>query len=258
MGLHIIVCIKSVITKAPENGIVRSADTAALNPFDRPALEVAISMAEKQGGTVTAVSMGPPSCAFILNEAMAMGADRGILLSDPRLADSDTLATSTALAAAIKKLAPFDLVLFGTRTYDSDTGQVGPQTAVLLDAPLVTGVSGFEFIDTRLRVDRTIDGFGEEYELSLPAALTINPSAAAPRDLLLRGIEESFTGKEIEILALDDLGIDPRTVGNSGSPTRVLSLTRVTRERKCEFLTGTMDEQAEELVEFIKKSGLIG
>lgn len=257
MGLHIIVCIKSVVTKAPENGIVRSADTAELNPFDRPALEMAISMVEEQGGTVTVLSMGPPSCAFVLNEAMAMGADRGILLSDARLADSDTLATSTALAAAIKKLVPFDLVFFGTRTHDSDTGQVGPQTAVLLGTPLVTGVTSCEIKDNLLRVDRKIDGFREEYELSLPAALTIHPSAVKPRYIPLGGIEEAFNTKEINVLTLDDLEITVATVGNAGSPTRVISMTKVTRERSCEFLTGTTDEQAEELVARIKKSGLI-
>lgn len=258
MGLHIIVCIKSVVTKAPENGIVRSADTAELNPFDRPALEVAISMVEEQGGTVTVLSMGPPSCAFVLNEAMAMGAGRGVLLSDARLADSDTLATSTALAGAIKKLVPFDLVLFGTRTSDSDTGQVGPQTAVLINAPLVTGVVSCEFEDNLLRVNRKTDGFREEYELPLPAALTIHPSAVKPRDIPLGGIEEAFGRKGIDVWNLDDLGINPGIVGSAGSPTRVISMTRVTRERKCEFLTGTRDEQAEELVDRIKKSGLIG
>jgi len=258
MELHIIVCIKSVATKAPGTGIVRSADTADLNPFDRPALEVAISMVEEQGGTVTVLSMGPPSCAFILHEAMAMGADRGILLSDARLADSDTLATSTALAAAIEKFAPFDLVLFGTRTYDSDTGQVGPQTAVLIDAPLVTSVISCEFKGNLLHVKRKIDGFKEEYELSLPAALTVHPSAVKPRDIPLGGIEEAFDTKEISVLTLDDLKINPGIVGSTGSPTRVISMTRVTRERKCEFLTGTTGEQAEELVGRIKKSGLIG
>jgi len=189
---------------------------------------------------------------------MAMGANRGILLSDARLADSDTLATSTALAAAIEKLDPFDLVLFGTRTYDSDTGQVGPQTAVLIDAPLVTSVISCEFKGNLLHVKRKIDGFREEYELSLPAALTVHPSAVKPRDIPLGGIEEAFDTKEISVLTLDDLKINPGIVGSNGSPTRVISMTRVTRERKCEFLTGTTGEQAEELVGRIKKSGLIG
>jgi electron transfer flavoprotein beta subunit len=258
MKLHIIVCIKSVITKAPENGIVRSADTAELNPFDRPALEMAISMAEKQGGTVTVLSMGPPSCAFVLSEAMAMGADRGILLSDTRLADSDTLATSTALAVAIKKLTPFDLVLFGTRTYDSDTGQVGPQTSVLIEVPMVSGASSCEVKDNHLHIERKIDGFREDYVLSLPAALTINPSAVKPRDISLGGIEEAFDKGEIEAWTLDDVSLNPEMVGKSGSPTRVVSMTKVIKERKCEFLTGTAEEQAEELLNRIKESGLIG
>ncbi|MEA2014770.1 MAG: electron transfer flavoprotein subunit beta/FixA family protein, partial [Thermodesulfobacteriota bacterium] len=160
--------------------------------------------------------------------------------------------------AAIKKLGPFDLVLFGTRTYDSDTGQVGPQTAVFIDIPLVTGVTSCEWKDNLLRVNRKIDGFREEYELSLPAALTIHPSAVRPRDIPLGGIEEAFTKKKINVLTLDDLEINPRIVGYSGSPTRVISMAKVTKERTCEFLTGTTDEQAEKLVTRIKKSGLIG
>jgi len=106
MELHIIVCIKSVATKAPGTGIVRFADTADLNPFDRPALEVAISLVEVQGGTVTVLSMGPPSCAFILHEAMAMGGDRGILLSDARLADSDNWQPQRRSPPRSKNLLP--------------------------------------------------------------------------------------------------------------------------------------------------------
>ena len=137
MGLHIIVCIKSVLVHAPVGQAVRTSDFCELNPFDRPALEAALRMKNEQGGSVTVISMGPDSVMFTIQEAIAMGADQGILLSDPALADSDTLATSTALAAAIKKLAPFDLVFFGSRTADSDTGHVGPQTAVLLDMPFL-------------------------------------------------------------------------------------------------------------------------
>ena len=257
MALHIIVCIKSVVTKAPENGIIRSAETAEMNLFDRPALESAIALVEREGGTVTALSMGPKSCAFVLHEAIAMGADRGVLLSDPRLGDSDTLATSKALGAAIKKLEPYDIILFGTRTYDSDTGQVGPQTAVSLDIPLVTGVSSLNYEKPLLRVERKVDGFREEYNLSLPAALTVHPASVKPRDIPLSGIEEAFEKKKIETWTLNDLSIDPKLVGKKGSPTEVLSKKKMTRERKCEFLEGTLEEQAEVLIERIKETGLI-
>jgi electron transfer flavoprotein beta subunit len=257
MAFHIIVCIKSVVTKAPENGTIRSAETAEMNLFDRPALESAIALVEKEGGTVTALSMGPKSCAFVLHEAIAMGADRGVLLSDPRLGDSDTLATSKALGAAIQKLEPYDIVLFGTRTYDSDTGQVGPQTAVSLDIPLVTGVSSLNYEKPLLRVERKVDGFREEYNLSLPAALTVHPASVKPRDIPLSGIEEAFEKKKIETWTLNDLSIDPELVGKKGSPTEVLSMKKMTRERKCEFLEGTLEEQAEVLIERIKETGLI-
>jgi len=258
MALHIIVCIKSVVMKAPENGTLRSADTAEMNLFDKPALESAVALVEKEGGTVTALSMGPKSCAFVLHEAIAMGAERGVLLSDPMLGDSDTLATSTALGAAIQKLEPYDIVLFGTRTYDSDTGQVGPQTAVSLDIPLVTGVSFLDYEKPLLRVERKVDGFREKYDLSLPVALTIHPSSVKPRDIPLGRIEEAFEKKKIETWTLKDLLLDPELVGKKGSPTEVLSMKKMVRERQCELLEGTVEEQAEELIDRIKETGIIG
>ncbi len=258
MAFHIIVCIKSVITRAPVDGILRNADTAELNPFDRIALERALALATEKKGTVTALSMGPRSCSFVLFEAMAMGAHRGVLLSDPRCADSDTLATSTALAAAIEKLAPCDLVLFGARTADSDTGQVGPQTAVSLNIPLITGIMSLEWKKKKLLVERKVDEFRETFELSLPAALTVHPAAAIPRDILLGGIEDAFAGGNIEVMTLADLSIDPGKVGSSGSPTKVVSMKKVSRERRCEFIEGTTEDQADTVVTRLKESGLLG
>jgi electron transfer flavoprotein beta subunit len=258
MKLHIIVCIKAVILTPPKGKLVREADSLSLNPFDRPALEVALRMKEERGGTVTALSMGPEASASALYEAMAMGVDRMVLLCDPALAGSDTLATSTALEALIKKLSPFDLVLFGTRTADSDTGQVGPQTVVLLDLPMVTWVHSIDWADADLHVKRRADGFHEEFELSLPAALTVHPRSVKPRDIGLSGIELAFEQGEIEKRTLADLDISPDQVGWAGSPTRVPTWTRVTRERKCEFISGTTEEQVEALVGRLVESGLIG
>ena len=257
MGLEIVVCIKSVVVDAPKGRVVRSSDSCELNPFDQPALETALRLKEESGGTITALSMGPESCAFILHEAMGMGVDRGILVCDPALAGSDTLATSTALAAAIKKLAPFDLVLFGTRTADSDTGQVGPQTAVLLDLPPVTWSCSIERKKTGLVVERRADGFAETFELSFPAALTIHPAWVQARDLGLAGLQTAFEDHDITTWTLADIGLSPDQVGEAGSPTRLLSLSRADRARKCEFVEGTSDEQADELVRRLLESGLI-
>ncbi|MEA3470114.1 MAG: electron transfer flavoprotein subunit beta/FixA family protein, partial [Thermodesulfobacteriota bacterium] len=145
-----------------------------------------------------------------------------------------------------------------TRTYDSDTGQVGPQTAVFLDIPLVTGVSSLNYEKPSLFVERKVDGFKEEYNLSLPAALTIHPASVKPRDIPLGGIEEAFEERKIETWTLDDLSLDPKLVGSKGSPTEVVSMKKMVRERKCEFLEGTAEEQAEALIDRIKETGIIG
>src|SRR4030065_2112942 len=97
--------------------------------------------------------MGPDVACLSLYGAMALGVDRAVLISDPALAGSDTLATSTALGAAVMKLRPFDLILFGTRTSDSDTGQVGPQTAVRIGLPIITGVNHLEHMDSNIEED---------------------------------------------------------------------------------------------------------
>jgi electron transfer flavoprotein beta subunit len=257
MNLNIIVCIKSVVADAPEGRVVRSTESCELNPFDRPALEVALHLQEVCGGVVTAISMGPEASALALMEAMAMGVDRGILISDSALAGSDTLATSTALAAAIKKLAPFDLVLFGTRTADSDTGQVGPQTAALLNLPIVTWAYSIEPVKSGLHIERRSDGFQERFELSYPAVLTVHPSSVQPRDIGLHGIELAFAESKVESWSLKNLDLLPSQVGEQGSPTRVLSLKRVKKERKCEFLSGSAEEQVDALIRRFVDSGRV-
>ena len=256
--MHIIVCIKSVVTDAPRGKIVRTADKCALNPFDRPAMEVALQLKEKHGGSVTVLSMGPPTAGATLREALASGADRAVLLCDPALAGSDTLATSTALGAGVHYLAPLDLLLFGTRTSDSDTGQVGPQTAVMLDLPMVTGAVKIDVTPDHLTVERKVDGFQEIYEMSTPAALTIHPTAAVPRDPLLGGIADAFDEMPVETITIGQLGLDPKQVGDPGSPTRVLSMKPVKRTRSCRWIEGTPVAQADALVRQLVDAGLIG
>ncbi|WP_319524958.1 electron transfer flavoprotein subunit beta/FixA family protein [uncultured Desulfosarcina sp.] len=256
--MHIVVCIKSVVVEAPKGKIVRTPDKCALNPFDRPVLEIAMQLKAAKGGSVTVLSMGPPSAEASLREAMAAGADRAVLLCDPALAGADTLATATALCAGIGSLAPFDLVLFGARTSDSDTGQVGPQTAVLLDLPMVSGARTIEVKAKTLTVSRDLDGILETYTLDMPAALTVHPSAALPRDPELGKIVEAFDEKTVESVTIDQLGLEPNQVGDAGSPTRVLSMKTVIRKRTCQWIEGTSDAQADALVKKLLEAGKIG
>jgi len=255
---HFIVCIKAVLLQAPKGKVIRTSETCDLNPLDRPAIEMALQLRDRLGGTVTALSMGPETCSFVLSDAMAMGVDRGVLLSDPLLAGSDTLATSTALAAAVRRLAPFDLLFFGTRSSDSDTGQVGPQTAVLLDLPLVTAAITIENTEKGFKITRRSDGFQETYMTTTPAALTVHPTSVQPRDPSLWGIGSSYDLHDIERWRLKDLDLPAESVGEAGSPTRVLSLKRVYRERNCEFIEGEPEEQTEALIKRLIKLGLIG
>jgi len=256
--VNIIVCIKSVSMTAGSEGALRSYESLELNPFDRPVIEMALSLREPDGGSVTALSMGPESTRTTLLEALAMGVDGCVLACDPALAGADTLATSTVLAAAIRKLRPFDLVLFGTRTSDSDTGQVGPQTAVLLDLPLVGLAHSIDKMDGGLRVERTIDHFVERYEVLFPAALTIQSGAVLPREIDLAKIGPAFEGEKVKTMGLKDLGLSREQVGQAGSPTRVRSISRAAQQKRCEFLNGNPIEQADELMRRLTDAGMTG
>ena len=257
MNLNIIICIKSVVINAPDGRVVRTVDNCELNPFDRPAIEMAVKLREEKGGKVTAVTMGPETGTVALYEALAMGVDRAVLVTDRAFAGSDTLATSKILAAAIDKLKPFDLVIFGARTTDSDTGQVGPQTAVHLGLPCITGVSSLEFNQSGMVIKRLIDEFVETFEMTLPGVLSIHPRALQPRDAGLSEIEKAFTMKACDTIGLSDLDLAEHELGEKGSPTKMVSMSKIKRNKKCEFIEGSPEEQADEMVRRLKAGGYI-
>ncbi|MBT8342393.1 MAG: electron transfer flavoprotein subunit beta/FixA family protein, partial [Desulfatitalea sp.] len=157
MAFHTIVCIKSVMRAASKGAGRRTPENSELNPFDRPALEAALQLKDEQGGSVTALSMGPAVATEALVEARAMGVDRAVLLCDAALAGSDTYVTSRVLAEAARRLSPFDFLLFGTRAADSDTGQVGPQTATAMEIPFVSGVRRMIPAGERWQAERLMD-----------------------------------------------------------------------------------------------------
>jgi electron transfer flavoprotein beta subunit len=234
-------------------------DNSALNPFDRPAIEAALQLKEStEGGQVTALSMGPAVALEALSEALAMGADRAVLVSDRALAESDTLVTARVLAKAVKRLGAFDFIVFGTRTSDSDTGQVGPQTAALLDIPFISRVTSFSFENSQVE-RQAVDGHvGRGVGIPIPAAVTIDSRAFKPRSLGLDSISAVYDRSAIEQWTLKEVGIDASAVGLAGSPTRVASLAVIKRNRNCRMLDGDPREQADALIEHLKREGLIG
>ena len=258
MSLHIIVCIKSVV-KATAGGVAqRTPENSQLNPFDLPALEAAMRMKETMGGFVTAVSMGPAVSGESLTEALAMGVDRAVLISDPALKESDTFVTSRVLAAAVNRIGTYDLLFFGIRTADSDTGQVGPQTAALLDIPFLGRVKQIDATSGSWTVQRIMDEWIETWQVELPAAMTIDPRSFAPRHLGLDGISHAFEEPAIEDFSLTDLDLKIEAVGLPGSPTRVVAMKKIKRDRRCIMLEGDSRIQAAALMEHLTKAGVVG
>ncbi|MFC1836331.1 electron transfer flavoprotein subunit beta/FixA family protein [Thermodesulfobacteriota bacterium] len=257
MSVHIIVCIKSVVKAAPKGVAKRTPENSELNPFDRPALEAALEIREHHGGSVTVLTMGPPVSTEVLAEAQAMGTDRAVLVSDRALAESDTLVTSKVLATAINKIGTFDLLFFGTRTADSDTGQVGPQTAALLDIAFVSSVKTITAQKEGWEIERTMDAWEENWQVASPMAATIDPRAFAPRPVGLVGISNAYEEPAIEQWSLTDLGLDAEEVGLMGSPTRVAALEQIKRNRKCDMLEGEPHEQVAALMARLTMMGAI-
>jgi len=258
MSIHSIVCIKSVVRTAPDGVGRRTPENSELNPFDRPALEAALRIKESLGGTVTVLSMGPPVGVEALAEAQAMGADRAVLVCDAALSGSDTLVTSRVLAAAVQRLAPYDFLFFGTRTSDSDTGQVGPQTATLLEIPFVSGVKQMEPREHAWEITRLMDDWQELWRVQVPAAVSIHPRFYAPRSIALGGIAQAHDQLDVQSWRLADLGIANDRAGLVGSPTRVAKLQKIVRKRTCRMLTGEPKEQVEALVELLTAKGVMG
>jgi electron transfer flavoprotein beta subunit len=247
--------------------MIREGVEAIINPLDLYAIELAIRLREQYGGEVVAVSMGPPKAVTALREAIAMGVDSGVLISDKAFAGSDTWATSCVLAAAMRKLAAgggaVDLIICGERATDGDTGQVGPGIASFLDLPVASYVSKVEpaGADARtLVVHRLVEEGYEVLEVDLPAVLTVVKEAADPRLPTLRG-KLKAKAAEIATWSAADLGVDCAKIGLEGSPTRVVRIFRPQVARQCQkhlaLDEAAVGEAAEKLVEFLRKRNLV-
>ncbi|HQE92813.1 MAG TPA: electron transfer flavoprotein subunit beta/FixA family protein [Anaerolineae bacterium] len=233
---HALVAIKQVpdttnIRIDPETGnLVREGVPAIMNPYDAHALAAAVEWKRKLGGKVSIVSMGPASFIVTIREAVELGADRGILISDRKFAGADTLATSYVLATVIQTIHeqdPIDVVFFGKQAIDGDTAQVGPGVAVRLDLPIITYAVKIRTIDLarrRLVAERKTEKWTEVVEAPLPALITCEKEIAevpfAPLPDLIRSLRY-----EPEIWTMDGPAVfDAEYVGVRGSPTIVFKM----------------------------------
>ncbi|NNL76063.1 MAG: electron transfer flavoprotein subunit beta/FixA family protein [Desulfobacterales bacterium] len=265
--LKIVVCIKQVpmVSELPWNPktgtLKRELAEGMMNPACAYALEAAIQIKNRHDGNITAITMGPPMAEEVLFEALAMGADAGILLSDPAMAGGDTYATSYTLARTIEKQCPdFDLILCGCHTSDSETSQVGPQLAEELNVPAAAYVENFEIQGPTVRMQRISDNFLEIMEMAMPGLITITTRSYVPRYPTLGSLDEAFEHPQIKTFKAKDLGLDLTIIGQQGSPTKIINVYSPTAEKRNVILKGSAKKVVDDIFARYgdKISGVIG
>jgi electron transfer flavoprotein beta subunit len=261
--MNILVCVKQVpdttdVRINPEtNTLIREGVESVLNPFDAYAIEEAIQIKERMEGKVTVMTMGPPQAEAVLRDAVAVGADEVILITDPAFAGADSWATSYTLAQAIKKLGNFDLILTGKQAVDGDTAQVGPGIAVQLDLPQIIFVKKIREIgDGKIVAERmTEEGF-EVVESSLPVLVSVVKDINQPRLPSLRG---KMMAKKAEITqwSVSDLDVDTDLIGLKGSPTIVSKVFTPPKRGSGKVFEGEGPEVVDGFMKAIKEDGLV-
>jgi electron transfer flavoprotein beta subunit len=271
LAINSVVCVKQVpdttqVRIDPETGsLVRQGIPSVINPYDLHAVEAALALRDRHGGTVTALSMGPAQAEESLRKVLGFGADRAILLTDRAFAGADTLATTLALAAAVRKIAaeqPVDLLICGKQSIDGDTGQVGPGLARRLGYSQLTYVCSLEGVDLENRTVtawRQREDGRELLQADLPAALTITETC---NEIRYASLPDLIAAQEspVETWTVDDIEVDRERLGLKGSPTRVKKIFPPATRGAGEILNEVAPEpqaQARLLVEKLMARGLL-
>ena len=224
--MNIVVCVKQVpdtneVRIDPVKGtLIREGVPAIMNPDDKAGLEAALELKDRLGAKVTALSMGPAQADAVLREALAMGADEGILISDRAFGGADTWATSSTLAAAISTL-PYDLIITGRQAIDGDTAQVGPEIAEHLGLANISYASAVDVEGGELIVRQELDDRTHVVRAKLPALVTALGGMNKPRYMTPGGIFRAFRRQEIRVMTRSDVPVEDGNIGLSGSPTKV-------------------------------------
>lgn len=256
--MHIVVCIKQVPNTTDvkidpvKNTLIREGVESIINPFDTYAIEESVRLKERFGGKVTVITMGPPQADAALREAISLGCDEAVLVSDRKFAGSDTWATSYTLSCAIRKLGACDIILCGKQASDGDTAQVGPGISTHLDIPQVTYVKKIEAIaDNRAKVERMTEEGYDVVETPLPCLLTVVKEINTPRLPSLKGMMKAKAAK-ITAWTAADIASDPKSIGLDGSPTRVVKIFTPPPRKGGEILKGETADIAAKLAQLVK------
>ncbi|WP_324824212.1 electron transfer flavoprotein subunit beta/FixA family protein [Sinanaerobacter sp. ZZT-01] len=243
--MNIIVCVKQVpntneVRINQETGtLIRDGVPSIINPDDRNAIEEALALKDAHGGKVIIVSMGPPQAKEALKEALAMGADEAVLVTDRAFGGSDTWATATILAAAVEKIGDYDLVFCGRQAIDGDTAQVGPEMAEFLNLAQITYCKEIKVDGDKIIVNRFTETGDYVLEVKPPALFTAIKELNQPRYPSTRGIFKVYDGPDsIKVYTLQDLDVDVTQIGLKGSPTNVYKSFVPVRSKNSEIIDG--------------------
>lgn len=263
--MNIIACIKQVPDTETQikidpagKSIVKDDIKWVMNPYDEFGVEEAIRLKEKFGGEVTVVGLGPKRVTESLRTALAMGADKAVLISDPALDGSDSLATAKALAAAIKDLE-YDIIFTGQRGVDEDAAIVGASLAEMLGIPHVSLATKLEVAEDgkSAKVNRPVEGQTLVVETSLPALITAQKGLNEPRYASLPGIMKAKK-KPLAEKTLADLGLDASEFGESGRKLTVIQLTPPPQRSAGKIVEGeTPEEKAKELARLLREEAKV-
>ncbi|HCO29935.1 MAG TPA: electron transfer flavoprotein subunit beta [Lachnospiraceae bacterium] len=266
--MKIVVCAKQVpdtteVRLDPvTNTLIRDGVPSIINPDDKAGIEAALQLKEKcPGSTVTVVSMGPAQADVALREALAMGCDEAILVSDRAFGGADTWATSSTIAAALKKIGDYDVIITGRQAIDGDTAQVGPQIAEHLGIPQVSYAEKLEVEDEHtLVVQRQFEDRYHIIEIKTPCLITALAELAEPRYMSVGGVFDAYREKEVKVWGLADLEgyVDTANIGLKGSPTRVAkSFTKQAKGAGEVLKDLSADEAVEAIVAKLKEKYII-
>ncbi len=260
--MNIVVCVKQVpdtneVKLDPVKGtLIREGVPSIMNPDDKAGLEAALQIKDQNGAHVTVVSMGPPQADDVLREALAMGADEAILVTDRAFGGADTWATSTTIAAAVNML-DYDLIITGRQAIDGDTAQVGPQIAEHLNIPNVSYAEDIKVEGDSIVVKRQYEDRYHMVKVQMPCLVTALGEMNTPRYMTPGGVFDAYREQEVKVWTLENIDVDTDNIGLKGSPTRVFKSFPKALKPAGTVVQLNGQEAADYLVEKLKEKFII-
>lgn len=235
--------------------LIREGIENVINPDDLYSLELGLSLKEQYGGEITAMTMGPPQAEFALRECLAMGVDHAMLICDTQFAYSDTLQTTLVLKEAFEYIKNYDIIITGSQTSDSSTGQVPYQLSEALDIPLITDIFTLEIKDNEFYCHRNFGHESQHIQTYLPILIRTQRHFNEPRHISLKGIKKAFE-KEIQVLDFNTFNCPDYLDGCNQSPTKVVKTEKIILQRKNEVIDGTINDKIDKIIQLMKEHGI--